>query len=1482
MNAQKTRKPYPGLRYFEYSEKDLFFGRESQAEDVGRRLAENHFTAVVGVSGSGKSSLVRAGLLPLALQGKIPGLSSKWRVAVLRPGEAPIRNLAKALVRPLQFASPHARRENEEREIGFTEAVLRCSGVGLREFVEDPENDFDENENLLILVDQFEEIFRSRESGEAKVSDEAAAFVRLLLEATANDKENSRIYVIITMRSDFLGDCAQIRDLPEAINDGQYLIPRLDEMQLRSAISSPAMIFGASLTPELIDRLIHDIGDDQDQLPVLQHALMRTWDERQKRDPQAPLGLEHYKEVGAMDNALSDHAEEILSELERQNPEYRRIAEKMFKTLTYTDRQDRQIRRATKLKLIENITEADRQDLETVINAFRAEGTTLLMPPDESLNDETLVDITHESLIRKWTTLRDWVKQEAKDAWLYNSLSQDASLWQGVRNDVLWRGQRLTEAVEWRRDFDPQPNWTARYQRLTEDEKQSLRELKQNSPDLETKEREEIMRQRYNLAMSFIDASLEREEKELDRERQIQQEKLDFERKRAESKEREAKNALAFAEQQKRVAQAEQEKAQVAQQLAEAAEIQTETERENLAREKRLTSKLRLALVACAALLLIATSIAGLAFSWYFELEQTKKVLAINYKLLEESNFQDNQKKDEIADLLSQTKAQKDEIANSYDEQLKLTEQAKQATVLAEQNAFKAKEAEDVAKQKAEEAEIAKVTAQTEARNADTERNKTKIILDREENTRKAMTLIERGEYAQAISDLNRLSESYDKSNIAATPREKMLGKWWLQYSLGSAYQKDNQVAEASEAFETALRILGETMPQTNSPDIFKSSTQRKANFVRATYTAPAEIDSEVDYSKTATYRRFAQVNLQRALNEDTFDEEPQVYFRRAKQAYEKFFQIYKVPVNKAANANQYLIEAKKEAGDVYFALNELDSAKNQYAPVLKISEERRDFGDYIAMNKKLSEIDLKLAKADSEKAEIHYKNAAEQIKTAIEWIDKESKDAIGWNTEENNRISNLKFGEPELYDALAKVYFQRSNAASQKLAADEKASRETPGNPALDKSYKKLSPDEKTKLTAEQIKYQDLSLSYSSVASGIRQVKTLENSTINSFNLEDYTNLANAYIEIKKCDKVKEVMEMAFQQAQALSLNQNDRLFLFKIASEIGHYYQDDIGDADSAANYYKQFAVIANDDLIVEALSATNDRFDVEFSYLYLGPVATLKQKYPKEVLNIYNGALRITKKRNEQQAGTTNYSLSRICNYSWRAAEILIKLGDLPAAETKLIEAVDYIKNQPLERMPKGNDFSQESYKAVWEAYAQVNLATFYRNNIKDKKHLANELFKSAAKTFEEFPKYSYSHEYGIFSLKNIAEFEKEEGNKEAAAQLFKTAIAKLENIEKDVPSFGAGFYVRVTPTPASAPRKITRLSQFYLDYASMLVSLAEIEGASDAELVKKRDAAVKAAEKYKAELTTESEAKKPICTDGDPELDESKPDADESDT
>jgi tetratricopeptide (TPR) repeat protein len=458
IESQRFTNPFPGLRPFETEEYRLFFGREGQSDALITRLQRTRLLAVVGTSGSGKSSLVRAGLLPALCGGMMADAGSGWRIALLRPGSDPFSNLAHSLVEKHVMPEAVGGLPAAEAE-AVIEATLRRGSLGLVDVARQAR--LTKHEKLLVVVDQFEELFRFRAAREStSTDDDASAFVKLLLEA-AHQRELS-LYVVLTMRSDFLGDCAQFQGLPEAINDGQYLIPRMTRDERRMAITGPVGVARGRVTEPLVSRLLNDVGDNPDQLPILQHALMRTWDYWQyNRRNGEPLGLEHYEAIGTMSDALSRHADEAWSELPDESSRW--IAEVLFKALTERGPDNREIRRPTRLSEISKIAEAGIEQVEAVIEVFRNEDRSFLMPPaDVSLTPDTIIDISHESLIRNWERLRKWVDEEAQSARTYRRLAEAAVLHREGREGLL-TDPALQLALDWRNDHKPNHAWASRY-----------------------------------------------------------------------------------------------------------------------------------------------------------------------------------------------------------------------------------------------------------------------------------------------------------------------------------------------------------------------------------------------------------------------------------------------------------------------------------------------------------------------------------------------------------------------------------------------------------------------------------------------------------------------------------------------------------------------------------------------------------------------------------------------------------------------------------------------------------------------------------------------------------------------------------------------------------------------------------------------------------------------------------------------------------
>jgi WD40 repeat protein len=444
---EKIQNPYPGLRPFETQESSLFFGRDQQVAELVTRLERSRLVAVVGVSGGGKSSLVRAGLIPALERTHLGGARGRWRIVVTRPAGTPFQSLSRAL-------------QDEKLEA----SDLRRSSQGLVHVA----RQLDADETLLVVVDQFEELFRYkgleaveeqvRQQREAAAS-EAAEFVRLLLGAT---QDLPPVYIVLTMRSDYLGDCAEFPNLPEALNECQYLVPRLTRQQRMEAIEGP--LGQTKIAPSLVQRILNDAGDEPGRLPLLQHVLMRTWSQWRKSDPSQKrrIELEDYEHpaVGGMEHALDLHAEELLKDAPLE------IARTIFKRLTAEDRSRKERRNPTPLADLWEAcgaeTEEDRKKVEALINRFRQGEATFLTPRDGALRPETYIDITHESLIREWGRLRGWVIEEGESRTTFLRIHDDAQLYEQRKGD-LWRDPKLQLALDWWQKEKPTASWARRY-----------------------------------------------------------------------------------------------------------------------------------------------------------------------------------------------------------------------------------------------------------------------------------------------------------------------------------------------------------------------------------------------------------------------------------------------------------------------------------------------------------------------------------------------------------------------------------------------------------------------------------------------------------------------------------------------------------------------------------------------------------------------------------------------------------------------------------------------------------------------------------------------------------------------------------------------------------------------------------------------------------------------------------------------------------
>ncbi len=545
--------PYPGLRPFLRDESVIFFGRDEQIDDVLGRLKTHGFLGIVGTSGCGKSSLIRAGVLPALESGLMGELGSTWFVADMKPGDAPLTNLAKALITCGVFAE---RWSDTPEGVALLAAALRRSDVSLVNLV--LQADLPPYTNLLVLADQFEEIFRFQQQD----PNEALAFVNLLL--AASRQRSVRLYVVLTMRSDYLGTCSLFPGLPEALNDAQYLCPRLTRDQLAQAIERPAEVFGGRVEQSLVKRIVNDARDNSDQLPLVQHVLARMWNERLSQEqsllPEASekvLRGADYERVGGLiglpplpstdasqpiverdvrrgQNALSQHADEAYFELADQRPEShadgpahkpsrrQRIAQMLFRCLAERGASGQYVRRPMKVQAVAAIADCSPQEVIDVVEVFRRQDRSFLVPAvDKLLTAESVLDISHEALIRQWQRFGGGSEAAGEH--------ESAQSWLEVEEQFRRRYRRLAEAAEnepvagllmnpelgflnqWWEDFRPTRAWADALVKDSFDQTDSLRKRSLNQAIADEQAKEAEQRQRVEFAEAQARRALARE-----------------------------------------------------------------------------------------------------------------------------------------------------------------------------------------------------------------------------------------------------------------------------------------------------------------------------------------------------------------------------------------------------------------------------------------------------------------------------------------------------------------------------------------------------------------------------------------------------------------------------------------------------------------------------------------------------------------------------------------------------------------------------------------------------------------------------------------------------------------------------------------------------------------------------------------------------------------------------------------------------------
>ena len=418
----ETKNPYKGLRAFQQADAADFFGRTAMIQRVLDRLqepvVENNFLAVIGPSGSGKSSLVKAGVLPAMRTGRIPG-SENWFYAEMVPGEVPLEELAAALLSVSTSPLPGVVDTLREHVDGLARGVYEAL----------PSAD----SKLLLMIDQFEELFTQVEQ-----ESDRQQFLDLILNAVNAD--NSPIIIIATLRADFYDRPLMYQGFGELIRARTELVLPLNDEELAETISGPASRVGAVLEEGLVETIIDDVREQPGALPLLQYALTELFERREG----ALLTGAAYRDIGGTLGALAKRAEEVY---QRFNEAGQNMARQMFlRLVTLGEGQEDTRRRILQTELL---TLGDRDVVEDVIDRF-GRYRLLTFDRDDATRSPT-VEVAHEALIRRWERLREWLTESRNDVRLERELLNAALEWEAARKDksYLMQGNRLLTFEEW-------------------------------------------------------------------------------------------------------------------------------------------------------------------------------------------------------------------------------------------------------------------------------------------------------------------------------------------------------------------------------------------------------------------------------------------------------------------------------------------------------------------------------------------------------------------------------------------------------------------------------------------------------------------------------------------------------------------------------------------------------------------------------------------------------------------------------------------------------------------------------------------------------------------------------------------------------------------------------------------------------------------------------------------------------------------------
>ncbi len=430
--------PYRGLQYFECKETDAqyFFGREVLTDRLLEKVRTSNFLAVLGASGSGKSSVVRAGLLYQIKLGRRLSGSEDWQIKIFRPGEHPLHSLA------LTFVDSRLSDIDRASQLAKAEELLAKGGVGLGQLI-----NATDTERVVLVADQFEEAFTLCQN----ISDRRRFFECLL---SALPYTGNKLRLVLAMRADFFGKCAEqeYSGLAQQIQQHLVTVTPMTKEELTEAITAPARKVGLFLQEELVQQIISDVEGSPGSLPLLQYTLTELW--QQQQFTQAA-----YACLGGVKGTLEKRATEVYESLSREE---QLVAKRIFLELTQLGEGTEDTRRRV---LLQNLVSSPQQEavVERVISKLADEKVRLLVTStlvEKGTKSGVLavVDVAHEALIRNWLLLRQWVAENREALRQQRKIESEAQEWldNDKVKDYLLQGAKLAQAEDFLQTYGEQ------------------------------------------------------------------------------------------------------------------------------------------------------------------------------------------------------------------------------------------------------------------------------------------------------------------------------------------------------------------------------------------------------------------------------------------------------------------------------------------------------------------------------------------------------------------------------------------------------------------------------------------------------------------------------------------------------------------------------------------------------------------------------------------------------------------------------------------------------------------------------------------------------------------------------------------------------------------------------------------------------------------------------------------------------------------